>query len=310
MKNFFVGLALGGGGARGSAHLGIIKVLEDAHIPIDIITGSSFGAIVGAMYAINPNAEVVKNKILSFLNSSKFKRTTIHFLKRYFKEVDEKRGLINNLRSYVRKGFFYGISLTKGSFISEGDFLDNICNLVDDIDIEDTKIPFSCVAADIIEGEEVILSKGSLRKAICASCAIPGVFSPIIYQGKQLIDGGWVDEVPIVPAIKQGADVVIAVSASFVLESSDILKSGLDILIRSNNITRNVLNDIQLKKSDVVITPDIGHINWTDFNKAYECIEKGERAARLKVEDIKRVIRHKKLKRIILGKKKEEELVL
>jgi NTE family protein len=146
-----------------------------------------------------------------------------------------------------------------------------------------------------------------MREAVAASCAIPGVFPPVKIGKMQLIDGGWVNRVPIEPAFRHGATFTIAIEASNDLEPSE-LKRGIEIVLRASDMTRNVLSEIQLSHADVVIRPNVGHIHWAEFHRGLECYQAGEEAARAMVESIKREIRNKRLKQFWLGKPKQATL--
>lgn len=299
MAGFRVGLALGGGGARGLAHLGVLRVFEEEGIKFDMMAGTSFGSIIGAMYAQQPDVTGLYKKVISFLNSPQFKRTKIFFIKKHYEE--EKRvGLIWNLKTYLQRGIFFGISLQKTSFISEKDLLENIGGLFEDKDIEDTTIPFMAVATDLAFGNEIVLSKGPIRRIVAASCAIPGVFPPITIDDLKLIDGGWVNQIPVAPLHSKGADFVIAVDTSENTNAVRSLGNGLDIVLRAGDITRKYLSELQLKKADIIIRPNIGDIHWSDFWRMDEAVREGERATRDKVDEIRKAIRKKRMRKFLL----------
>lgn len=300
-KYFKVGLALGGGGARGIAHLGVLKVLESEGIEFDLIAGTSFGAIAGAMYAQFPNADLVRRRVCDYLVSESFRRTKLFFIKKHYEE-EKRTSFIKNLKSYLQKGIFWGISLRRSSFISEQDYIDHISRLFEEKGIEETVIPFFAVAADLAHGNEVVLSQGSIRRAIAASCAIPGIFPPITIGDTKLIDGGWVNQVPVEPLAERGADFVIAVDASETPATLREFTSGLDIVLRAGEITRRVLSSSQLAKADIVIRPDVGKLHWSDFWRVEEVIQKGEEAAREKIEELKRQLWKKKMKKLLMIK--------
>jgi NTE family protein len=298
-KLFKVGLALGGGGARGIAHLGVLKVLESEGIDFHLIAGTSFGSIAGALYAQHPKADEIRQRVIQFLNSDAFRRTKIFFIKKHYEEK-KKTSFIDNFKTYLQKGIFWGISLQRTSFVSEQEFLAHISLLFEDKKIEETSIPFVAVATDLTRGTEVVLSEGPIRKAVAASCAIPGIFPPITASGHQLIDGGWVNQVPVEPLTQRGADFVIAVDTS---EDAGVLRTfnnGLDIVLRAGEVTRHALSQMQLAKADVVIRPDIGTIHWSDFWRYDEAIQKGEEAAVLKIEELRKLLWKKKMKKLLM----------
>lgn len=297
-KKFRVGLALGGGAARGLSHIGVLKVLEEQKIPIDIITGTSIGSIIGGIYASKPNAEALRKTFFEYLESEEFKKAKFDFLKE--KDAGEEgEGIFYRFSHFVRKNIFYTLSVTRRSFISEKTFSKNLDCMVEDIPIENTKIQFAAVTVDLGNGEEVILQKGSLRKAISASCAIPGIVSPVIIDGREFIDGGWVDAVPIEPAFQLGADIVIGVDVGRELEEPENLENSLDIVLRSDVITRIALSNELIKKADFIIRPEVGDIHWADFVKVDDCIRRGEEATNLCVDEIKKMIRKKRVRKFL-----------
>ena len=298
MTSLKVGLALGGGGARGIAHIGVLKVLEEEGIEVDAISGTSFGSIVGAMYAQSPDIDCLRQKVLAFLKSSQFRRTKIFFIKRHYEEKKNK-SFITNLKSYLQKGIFWGISLQGTSFISEETFLGQVAQLLEDKAIENTEIPFVAVATNLTNGEETVLSKGPIRQAVAASCAIPGVFPPIEIDDHQLIDGGWVNQIPIRPLKNLGADFTIAVSISEDCEATQVFKSGLDVVLRANEITRCVLSASQLEEVDFVIRPELGDIHWSDFWRYDEAIQRGEATARAVIKSLKQLLWKKRVRKFL-----------
>ena len=290
-----IGLALGGGAARGLAHVGVLKVLAEHKIPIHLIVGTSIGALVGGLYATTGDIELVEQRLVSFLDSPTFRANRFHFLR----EVrGGGNGWIGNLGRIVRRGIFIGYSLSRPSFISAQQFERNMTMLLDDVDIESLKIPFASVACDLRRGEEMLIQSGPLRRAISASSAIPGVLPPVEWNGKLLVDGGWSSKVPVLAAFKMGADAVIAVDISAELRDTRKLTRGYDILIRASAITDSVLKRMQCRMADVLIRPSVGGIHWADFGRAREGIQIGAEATREKLEEIQALVR---LERVTQG---------
>ncbi|MGB9698071.1 MAG: patatin-like phospholipase family protein [Thermodesulfobacteriota bacterium] len=295
-----VGLALGGGGARGLAHIGVLQALEEEKIPIDLITGTSMGALVAGVYALYPQSQTVIKKFQDYLSSKTFQKTNPEFLHDHGdKEFSKFEGIFQRFSRFIKKGVFYSQSLAKKSAISEEIFQQNIEFLLDDVEIQDTAIPLAVVALDLKSGEEAVIKRGSLRKAISASCAIPGILPPVKFQGKELIDGGWIDKVPIHPLREMGADVIIAVDVAEGLDDVEDLSTGLGIFLRSYEISRYALSTWQLKEADVVISPDVSNIHWADFGHFDHCLQAGISATKQKMPVIKKLIRHKKIKKIL-----------
>lgn len=293
MPGFTVCLALGGGAARGLAHIGVLRALERAGIRLDMVTGTSIGSLVGAAYATLDDAARTERLFREFVHSREFRRTEFDFLK---DSRANAPGLLYSVSNMIKRGIFYSFSMTRPSFISEENFAHNINSLVEDIRIGETKIPFFPVAADLETGEEVVLVEGSLRRGVLASSAIPGLLPPVRINGRILIDGGWVSKVPVFAAFRQNADMVIGVDISPELEDTKELKKGFDVLVRANAIKAEALKNFQCKLLDVLIRPKVGQVHWADFNGALSLIDEGDRAATLKVSEIKEKIERAKWK--------------
>ena len=285
---FKVGLALGGGAARGLAHLGVLKVLEENEIPVDLIVGTSIGALIGGVYATTRNAATTIQRFRDFSNSSAFKRARFDFLKES-REAGPR--LLYNFMSLVKKGIFYSFSMAKTSWISAQQFEHDINALLDDVAIENTPIPFTATATDINTGEEVLLTHGSLRRAVSASSAVPGLIPPRPLDGRLLVDGGWTTKIPVLPALRLGADVVIAVDVSKEIEDTKGFRNGLNIMVRANAIKSEALKAMQCRFADVLVEPDVDHIHWADFSRLDECVTLGERAARERLPAIQKSLK-------------------
>lgn len=285
--NLKIALALGGGAARGLAHVGVLRVLAENDIPVHMIVGTSIGAMVGGLYACTGDIDLTERRLTSYLDSPAFRRNRFEFLKEL---RSERKGLFGRVSRMVRRGIFVGYSVSRISFISAQQFEHSINNLLDDEDIEETRIPFAAVACDLRLGEEVVLRNGSLRKAVSASSAIPGVLPPVEWGDRLLVDGGWVSKVPILPAFKMGADAVIAVDISTEMRDTKRLTRGYDIIFRSRAITDSILKRLQCRMSDVLIRPNVGAIHWADFGRAHDCIALGEEATREHLEEIRALV--------------------
>jgi len=294
-----IGLAFGGGGAKGLAHLGVLCALEKEGIFPDILAGTSMGALVGATYALTPRCDLVIERFRRYLESDEFKKTNPEFLHAHESEdAPLFEGIFQRFTSFIKKGFFYSQSLTKRAPISEESFAQNINFLLDDVEIQQTRIPLAVIALDLKSAEEVVLREGSLRKAVSASCAIPGILPPVKINNRELVDGGWIDRVPVRPAREMGADLVIGVDVAEGLDETEDFATGLGIAMRTNDITRWALSQLQLKDADVVISPDVSAVHWSDFGHLDECLEAGEKAARATLDEIRSLIKRKKLKKI------------
>ncbi|HPM78761.1 MAG TPA: patatin-like phospholipase family protein [bacterium] len=274
-KRKTVGLALGGGAARGLAHLGVLRVLEREQVPIDLISGTSMGSLVGALYAGNPRAEKLIAKAQKFYQSEEFAQSRIHGLKRN----EEVQGFFDSFTQTVKRGLMIGSTVTRLGFLDREDLYSLLSNFIDDSDIRNLLIPLGIVVCDLLTGQEVVLRRGPIIDAVAASSAVPGAFPPIRIGEMECIDGGVVNMVPISVVREMGADVVIAVNVSHDLLKPPELKRALEIYFRTQDITKRLLIEKQLEAADVVITPQVGHIHWADFTAAETIIKLGEQAA-------------------------------
>jgi NTE family protein len=297
-----IGLALGGGGARGLAHLGILQKLEQAEIPVDFLTGTSMGALVAAVYAQDPSAERAADRFRAYLASDEFKKTNPEFLRTTNREdLPRWDGMFQRFASFIRKGIFYSQSLTRQAPISEENFARNINFLLEDKSLEDTAIPLAVAALDLKSCQEVVLQKGSIRQAVSASCAIPGILPPVRIQGWELVDGGWIDRVPVRPARSLGADLVVAVDVVEELDEETDLSTGLGIVLRTYDITQSALSRLQLAEADVVVCPDVSQVHWSDFGHLDECVRAGAEAIGEKIGEIRRKSAGKKFRNFFLS---------
>jgi NTE family protein len=299
MRNRFklsIGLALGGGAARGLAHVGVLRALERAKIPIDIIVGTSMGAIIGGAFAAIGDAGVVEHKVREVLTSEQFRKNRLQFLK---ETKDQRGGLFFSVANLVRRGIFFGVSNLRPSFLSAEEFAHSFDAMIPDEQIEHLGVTFGAVALDIQSAEEVVLRTGNLRQAAEASSAIPGILPPVSINGRSLIDGGWVDKIPVLPAFYLGADIVIAVDITADLKDSENYRRGVDIMVRANAIKDAMLVDHSRRIADVIVDPDVGDVHWADFGAFERCIEAGDEAVSKVIPRIQEMMRHERLLSIV-----------
>lgn len=294
-----IALALGGGAARGLAHIGILEVFQEENIQIDLIAGTSMGAIIGAMYAIEPDLRAVRQRFRDYLASAEFKEAKFDFIKD--KDGVEGEGIFFKFSQFARKGLFLTSTITRRAFLSDQTSHNNLAFLVPDRAMEQTRIPFCATAMDLVAGEEYLFTSGSLQQALRASCAIPGIMPPLELQGRQLVDGGWIDAVPVRPARKLGADFVIAVDVGRNIAEFEPPRSALDIVFRADAITRHALSRQRLSEADYVLCPVTGRTHWADFGSMDLLIEAGRREALQHLEELRRQLKRRRLKYFFLG---------
>lgn len=288
-----VALVLGGGGARGFAHLGVLKVFEQEKVPLDLIVGCSAGAVIATLYAFSGSTEAAERGLVELSHSPGF--SDGHY--RDIQDIaplagGEKRGLFGRLHRTYKLASFFASTLLKESFVHPKEFERNVAAVIPDRRIEESPIPLAIVASDLKTGEEIVLREGPARLAVQASSAIAGVFPPVRVDGRDLVDGGFVDKVPVEVAIRLGADVVLAVNVGLDVEhNGEVERRGATITARANAIMSEALTQIQTRFADVVICPDVHSVHWADFRSVERAVPLGEAAARQAMPQVRRALR-------------------
>ena len=248
-----VGLALGGGGARGLAHIGVLAELEHSGIDVGWIAGTSAGSLVGALYAYGYSAA----KILELAETTKWRNLA-------------------------------GMNLPRVG-LSNFEPMERLLNeLLEGASFKDLKIPFAAVSCDLRTGEEVVLREGNVAKAVRASCSIPGIFVPVEAGERLLTDGGVVNGVPVNVARSLGARRVIAVKLHSGEEPVMKLDNIFAILMQSLEIMQRSQS---METPDVLLVPDVAHLGIFDFHKVDEGYEAGRRVVRQHKEEVSRLAR-------------------
>jgi NTE family protein len=273
-----IGLALGGGGVRGFSHIGVLKVLEEEGVHLDLIAGTSAGALIGGAYASGQSPREIQDKIDAYLQSPEFDDSTIKSIGLTFSR--EQKNFFNKARTFVMNRFMFVQAFFKPSIIPFNDFQSLINYFLPDIDISETRVPFHVVSTDLITGKKIVFSKGSLRHAVLASCSVPGAVAPLRYGEWLLADGGITSLVPVHATREVGADVVIAVMVDRDLQTNINIETAKDVLFRAGEITTNALEASELASADVIIRPQVGDLHWMDYSRTAELVKIGEQAAR------------------------------
>lgn len=281
-----IGLALGVGGPRGYAHIGVLKVLEREEIKIDYIAGSSIGSLVGALYALGFNYKEIENIVLGvdFTDFLSFKNFTIEVKQKPDQNI---LGFAINLTKLISDpGWPKGLI----SAIGVRDYFDQITNWAH---FEfDLMIPFKAVATDLITGEKIILDSGKVSNAVAASISVPGMFSPFEFEDKILVDGGLKDPVPVDVVREMGADIVIAVALTDIIEEVKDPYNIVSIADRSIDIMLEDLTNLSLSDADIVLRPHYrGKVSFfMSENDRKTVIKQGEIEAENKMAEIKKMI--------------------
>jgi NTE family protein len=262
-----IGLALGSGGAKGLAHIGVLKILEHYNIPIDFIAGSSVGALMGAHYAVFKDTRKLEDFFISFT------------MKQGFQLFDPT----------FQGGLLKGKKLE--TYISE--FLEGA-------HFHSVQIPFAAVATDFITAQTVVFTEGNLSKAVRASTSIPAIFQPLQYKERLLADGGLSNSVPVDVVRSMGADIVIAVNLDNVYVQKGVTPALTRTPMQSINVLRHNIALQSTKTADIIISPrdiyNIGLIGWNyffDAKKTKDVIHEGEKATEALIPEIQNLL-HKK----------------
>lgn len=271
-----IGLVLSGGGAKGLAHIGVLKEIEAAGIKIDYIGGTSMGAIVGALYASGYTA----HQLDSIFTTVDFERLIQDDLPRSAKTFYEKE----DSEKYAITLPFDDFKIAFPSALSKGQNIYNLfTQLTDHVknvrEFDKLPIPFFCVATDVEKGTAVILDEGYLPQAISASGALPSLFSPVVIDKRLLIDGGVVNNYPVEELKDRGMEYIIGVDVQDTLRMRDQLQSAPEILLQINNYrTIQAMND-KIKETDIYVKPDIENYTVVDFDLGKQIIDKGQEKA-------------------------------
>lgn len=251
-----LGLALGGGAFRGLAHIGVLQVLRQEGIPVDILSGTSMGALIGAIYSVGADMDRIET-VLYRLHESDLIDLVI-----------------------PREGFL------------KGDRIQSVVKtLTKDKDFSQTLLPFACVATDLLTGDPVVLRSGKLHDAVRASISIPGIFVPHSIDGRLLVDGGVVNRVPIDVAREMGADVVVGVDVGYRGTGFTQPKGIFDVILHTTEMQEWEVLKARAMKADVEIIPQVAHINMALMTQSKECVELGRQAALLQIENIRHCLK-------------------
>lgn len=281
-----VGLVLSGGGARGFAHIGVLKVLEENHIPVDYIGGTSMGALVGAMYAMGKTPAEME-ALIGPLDWNELIQGSVELDRLSFRRKEDRRnipapvtlkGRINslNLPNALNSGQEIGLLFDRVTLPYAG-----VTNF------DDLPIPFRAVGTDMVKGESVTLKSGSLARSLRATMSIPGVFAPVEIDGRILSDGGLVNNIPTDVVKAMGADILIVVNIETQLASRESLDGLPGVLAQTINIASAENSRRSLRQANIIISPDLGTYSATSFSDNQKIIQLGYQGAEQNVALLK-----------------------
>ncbi|MEM6472571.1 MAG: patatin-like phospholipase family protein [Planctomycetota bacterium] len=281
-------VALGGGGARGLAHLGAMEAIGESGIQTERIVGVSIGSLIGGMVATNPDIKQVQADAIELLGSPMFSDKCKRLM-------GDASGVSPDASSSAFEWFgrwydrvvriiSHGHRLTKlagsDALLSNEILVEAIEWAIPDIDLKETKIPFSIVAIDLKSGRQIVLEEGSLRKAILASTAIPGFFPPVVWDDHLLCDVGVVDSLPTSVARSYGKPLTIAIDVGSDMKRVDSFHSAIEIVMRMEECAEQICRRHSIPQADLVIRPDVGYCPWYDFTKPRQLIDDGLQSGR------------------------------
>ena len=286
-----IGLVLSGGGAKGAAHIGVLKILEQNNIPIDYIAGTSIGAYVGGLYALGYSADEIQQLMLNTDWNKGYSDIIPRQALSYRDKQQRDQYNVPLSIGYSQDEIKTPSGLLRGQTMSK--LLRNSTNLVQEFkSFDHLAIPFRAVATDLATSHEVILDSGSIVFAMQASATVPGALEPAKWKGKLLVDGGIANNMPVDVVKKMGADIVIAVDIGSSLEGKDKLNSTVAVLNQLSTMLTNVSTKRQkalLSDHDILIRPAVGQMSTTDFSILPKALKLGEQAATILLPKLKKL---------------------
>ncbi len=283
-------LALGGGGARGVAHLGVIEGLLEADFSIERIVGVSIGSLAGAMYAFDPDIHRVQEQALSFLLSPKFQCHQQNLSRAHPSTVNESMGGIftwyDRVKDFLRANLVCHRAMRYPSLLPGFLLQEVVDHLLPDAGISESIIPMSIVSVDLLSGHKVVLEKGSLRDAVRASCSLPGIFPPVELDGMLLCDIGLFNLIPTTTTRSYGTNCLVAVDIRSRLKRLARCETVVDVLMRMNDVGENLFRKHVSAEADLIIRPDVSGVEWFDFSSSRQLLEAGRTAARKAIPEL------------------------
>jgi len=273
-KNLKIGLALGGGGARGACHIGVLKILEDNGIIPDVIAGTSAGSMIGAMYASEMNAHIVEQKYMKHIQSENFKDLGF----RYIANSEKDDSIFSQIVKQIKNQYVLMVSSNRKSII-KNERLSKAANILFETEkFEDLKIPLLVTATDLVTGNPIIYKTGDLVDAVVQSSTIPGFVEPTYQNNRMLVDGGISLPTPVTPLIGE-CDFIISINITRGVSNQPEPNNIFEILNRSRDISIGQLNKYLLEKANFIIKPEHNNLHWSAFDKSDEFLKVGEKAA-------------------------------
>jgi NTE family protein len=288
MGKLKIGLALGGGGARGAAHIGVLKVLQQNKIKPDIIAGTSAGAIIGAMYAATEDPEWIDKRFRELLDSEEYKSMGIDRL-----ESNQPESVIGQITKFVQDRVVIAMALTRASIIKKERLTNALKFLIPAVDFKELKIPLRVFATDLQSGATICYESGDLIDAVVQSGSIPGFVEPTSDGEKLIVDAGVSVPLPI-KQIKDNSDFAIGIDISRGAPRDSMRKINIiEIITRAERITSQYYTDMLAESADFLFRPDVMGLNWSAFDRYDELLQNGIREAERKITILKKKIKYR-----------------
>ena len=284
MSKSYLGLALGGGGARGAAHIGVIQTLHEAGVRPDIIAGTSAGSTVGAMYAATLDPEWIEKRFREFISDESFKK----FNSGELLDGRNQETFLNKVTSKVKQHYMVILGLNR-SFVASRKILEKAVDFLLPVEtFEELKIPLKILVTDIYKGEDVVRESGSVKEAIIQSSSIPGFFEPTIKDGRLLVDGGVTAPIPVA-LLKKLSRLVMAIDITNYSISPLKNPNMIEIVRRADIITSLRLKERISQDADILIRPDVMGLHWSEFGKFDHLLKSGRDAAEKALQSILKI---------------------
>jgi NTE family protein len=286
-----IGIALGGGGARGLAHVGVLKVLAEEGLFPSYIAGTSIGAVVGAMYAQRPDVDAMIQRFKDSLDDAFYEQLGLDYLKT---NGSQDVSFLQQTTQNIKRRIAINLAQSRTGLLKEIRLKNILLRLIEAGNIEETKIPLAVIATSLHTGEDIVLKSGDIIQAVAASSSIPGFLCPVCFENDLLADGGVSCPVPVKYLPRDKVDVTIGVELGIRnfhhLECINVI----EIIARADMITSRNLGRMMVDTADVSICPDTKGMHWSEFSREDELIEAGIESAKQKLPEIKNAIRKKR----------------
>lgn len=288
MKKPRIGIALGYGGARGLAHIGVLQVLHESGIPVEHVAGTSMGAVIGAMYAETRDPYILQERVHTLAESEEYYRSG---WRRIYRSGDREATFWDQISSKIKGTIALSLTQARMGLLKLDHLEKALQQLIGIRDFSECKIPFLAVATDLYQGREVPICTGSILNAVLASCAIPGFFPPVSHNGLYLSDGGISCPVPIKYAMPDESALVVAVAVPTKLDNHKEPENALDVMIRAEEVNMHHFTDSLMSRADLPLYPETGSVKWHEIHRVEEMVQAGREAAEAEIPRLKRMIR-------------------